>query len=80
MAERKIGTKCVQSGYQPKNGVALRIRAALTVFLGKRRRSAAETESQIAAGNHNFLKKFDQNFNTIVKAKLPARNFLSTVH
>ena len=22
MAERKIGTKCVQSGYQPKNGEA----------------------------------------------------------
>ena len=38
------------------------LRAALSFFRRKMEAEADKTESQLAEGKHNFLKKFDQNF------------------
>jgi hypothetical protein len=41
----------------------LKLRAALAVFRRKMEAGADKTESQLAAGKCELLKKFDQNFN-----------------
>ena len=63
-------TSPVRGGFTPSKRAAGRrpfeaqgeFRTALAVFRKKMEAGADKTESQLAAGKHNFLKKVDENF------------------